>query len=112
MKLSQQHDFVPIVAYTPSVHTTYHQNVVFNDPQLANLMPWFSNEQRSYFKKKGEDLGYIFIDLTPGLQSVVQEYDTPQKLLYYQTNLHLTKYGHAVVAKTLSAVIQELNSLN
>jgi hypothetical protein len=110
MKLGQQHNFIPIVAYTPSAHTTYHQNVVFNDPQLASLMPWFSNEQRSYFKRKGDDLGYFFIDLTPGLQSVAPEYNTPEKLLYNQTNLHLTKYGHAVVAKTLSAVIQEVNS--
>jgi hypothetical protein len=112
MKLSQQHDFIPIVAYTPSVQTTYNQNVVFNDPQLASLMPWFSNEQRSYFKRKGDDLGYFFIDLTPGLQAVVPEYNTPEKLLYNQTNLHLTKYGHEVVAKTLSAYIQELNFLN
>ena len=112
MKLSQQHNFIPIVAYTPSAHTTYNQNVVFKDPHLANLMPWFSSEQRRYFKRKGDDLGYFFIDLTPSLQFVAQEYNTPEKLLYYQTNLHLTKYGNAVVAKTLSGAIQELNSQN
>ena len=112
MQLSREHNFIPIVSYTPSAHTTYQENVVFRDPQLTSLMPWFSHEQRKYFKRKGEDLGYRFIDLTPGLQSVAQEYTSPEKLLYYQTNLHLTKYGHTVVAKTLSGVIEELNSTN
>lgn len=105
--LSKQYDFIPIITYTPSAHTTYIENVVFEDPKLTGLMKSFSYEQRQYLKRKGNELGYIFIDLTPSLQSVAQM-NGPEKLLYYQHDLHLTPAGHAAVAEIISRELQQL----
>ncbi|MCZ6775274.1 MAG: hypothetical protein O7D34_02315 [Ignavibacteria bacterium] len=108
--LSQRHKFVPIITYTPSAHSAYAEKVVFSDPDLHSVMPWFSHEQRKFFQLKGQELGFVFIDLTPHLQSVASSADS-HKLLYYRRNLHLTPFGHKVVAEALSRSIQSLSLL-
>jgi len=112
--LSRQHGFIPVVTYTPSAYTAYANNVVFDDPALGKLMSWFSWEQRNFFKTKGKELGYIFIDLTPSIQAAAQincDDNLPaEDLLYYQTNLHLTRHGHMVIAKTITQALQHLNA--
>jgi hypothetical protein len=106
VKLSKQYGFIPIVTYTPSAHTAYAANVSFNDSTLKNILKHFSDTQREFFKSKGKELGYVFIDLTPSLQSAALS-TNDQKLLYFRTNLHLTKYGHEIIAKTLSESLQD-----
>jgi hypothetical protein len=108
VELSQQHGFVPIVTYTPSAHTAYADYVIFDDPTLNDLMPWFSHLQREFLKQKGTKLGYVFIDLTPHLQAAAQTYGS-QNLLYYRYDLHLTPTGHHVVAEAISKALRELN---
>ena len=110
VRLAREHDFIPIVLYTPTANTVYAANVVFNDPALTSIMRLFSNSQREFFRMKGKELGYFFIDLTPSLQSVASSSNF-QNLLYYRTNLHLTKYAHEIIAKTLSEEMQNLGLL-
>lgn len=104
VKLSKEYNFVPVVTYTPSAHTAYEANVVFEDPALSELMREFSHQQRTYFQKKGTELGYTFIDLTPALQTAAQA-NGSQNLLYYRKDLHLTRAGHLVVAQTISQLL-------
>ncbi|MFQ5545395.1 MAG: hypothetical protein ACE5FE_05380 [Acidiferrobacterales bacterium] len=103
--LSRQNTFVPVVTYTPSAHTVYGANVVFEDAALSDLMPWFSRTQRSFFKAKGDELGYMFIDLTSSLQAAALSKGA-QDLLYYPSNLHLTRRGHKVIAERISGALQ------
>ena len=110
VRLSKEHNFIPIVIYTPSAHTTYAANVVFNDTTLADVMQLFSTSQREFFRIKGKELGYFFIDLTPYLQSAASSSNS-KKLLYYRTNLHLTRYAHEIIAKSLSETMQDLGLL-
>ncbi len=105
--LSRQYNFIPVITYTPSVYTTYIENVIFEDPKLKGLMKSFSYEQRQYLKLKGDELGYVFIDLTPSIQPVAQA-NGIEKLLYYQHDLHLTPVGHAAVAEIISHTLQKL----
>ncbi len=107
VKLSKQHRFIPIVTYTPSAHTAYSANVVFNNTKLKSVLKNYSNTQRNFFKSKGKELGYVFIDFTPSLQSAALS-NNSQKLLYNRTNMHLTAYGHEIIAKTLSESMQNL----
>jgi hypothetical protein len=110
VELSKQHHFLPVLTYTPSAHTTYAANVVYEDPSLQQLMPWFSQEQRAYFKEKGEDLGYIFVDLTPALQAAAQGGGS-EGLLYERADLHLTPTGHVIVAQAINQALQDLSVL-
>jgi len=105
VELSRQHKFVPIVIYIPSAHTAYAKTVVYSDPELKVLMPWFSREQRKFFELQGKELGYTFIDMTRPLQAAAAAHG-PKELLYYRGNLHLTGRGHKVVAETLGNALQ------
>lgn len=110
VKLSKLHNFIPIVTYTPSAHTAYASYVIFDDPTLKDALKRFSDLQREFFKMEGMEKGYIFIDLTPSLQSAASS-SKSQNLLYYRTNLHLTRYGHDIIAKTLSESMKNLGLL-
>jgi hypothetical protein len=107
VELSKQYNFTPVVTYTPSAHTAYADKVLFEDPTLSELMPWFSQEQRRFLESNSQTAGYIFIDLTPGLQAAAQTYG-PAELLYYQYDLHLTPLGHAVVAQILDQRLRDI----
>jgi hypothetical protein len=50
VNLSRQHGFVPVVTYTPSAYVAYDQYVIFATPDLGELMPWFDDQQRRYFR--------------------------------------------------------------
>ncbi len=106
--LAEENNFAPIVTYTPSAHTAYVAYTNFDNPSVKELMSQFSQQQRDFFKTKADELGYVFIDMTPAMQAAVAPDTTPETLLYYQTNLHLTDQGHQVVADTLSQALQDL----
>ena len=105
VELSEQHDFVPVVAYTPAAYTAYASNVVFDNPTLGDLMPWFSQQQRAYFKERGSVLDYVFIDLTPVLQNAAKSAVKKTDLLYFRSNRHLNQRGHTLVADFISETL-------
>jgi hypothetical protein len=105
--LSKQYDFVPVVTYMPSAHTAYATSVEFDEPALAELMPAYSDYLRKLFAEQGDALGYVFIDLTPSLQTAAETHG-PHDLLYYRYDLHLTRAGHTVVAKAIRQQLQDL----
>ena len=110
VQLAEQHNFIPVVSYTPSAHTAYAEHVVFDDPTLLDLMPLVSRDQRRFLKMQGEELGYIFIDLTPALQAATRAKGS-QDLLYYRYDLHLTPAGHTVVAEALYTALNDLGMI-
>ena len=105
--LAQTKGFAPILAYTPSAYTAYADVVSFEQLALNEIMPAYSRAQRTYFVKQAAAVGLMFVDMTPILQSVAADYTTPEKLLYYQTNRHLTQYGHAVVSNALRDLVKQ-----
>lgn len=107
--LSKKYHFKPIVIYIPSAYTAYGHSVRFHDARLGNLLPWFSASQRGFFADKAKELGFVFCDMTNPLQESALNYMVPEKLLYYPTNLHLTKYGHEVIAESLLTLINNLS---
>ena len=84
--------------------------MVFNDQSLSDLMPWFSHEQLDFFQRKEQELGYVFLDLTPSLQ-VATQMDSMGELIYFPRNLHLTVTGHSVVAARIRETILRLEIL-
>ena len=108
--LSRQFDFVPILTYTPSAYTAYKSSVVFEQPELAEVMRLYSQKQRRFFRQKAAALGLAFVDFTPSLQAAAEDYTAPEKLLYFPTNRHLTRYGHAAIAKMLASYLQKISS--
>lgn len=108
--LSKEYGFVPVVSYSPSAHTAYADSIIYEDDSLYELMPWFSNQQRTFFQEKGEELGYQFVDLTPALQAAAWD-NSSEDLLYSRADLHFTPRGHRVAAEALSRALQELKLL-
>jgi hypothetical protein len=103
--LAQAHHFVPVVVYTPSAYTVYQDHVVFNDTGLRDLMPWFSRQQREFFKSR-QALGYRYLDLTLPLQIEATRV-APGVLLYHRHDLHLSRSGHAAVARSLQDFLND-----
>jgi hypothetical protein len=100
-ELAREHDFTPVVAYSPSAYTAYADFVAFEDPALAELMPWFHAEQLAHLRGRAEALGLRFVDLTPALQEAARSLGG-RELLYFPANVHYTARGHQVVAETLA----------
>lgn len=106
--LSQEHGFVPIVTYSPSAYTAYAHYVEFDDPTLSELMPWFSRTQRQFLKDKATELGFLFVDLTPAMQTAARKLQE-KTLIYYPTNVHFTEKGNQIVAQSLAAMLSKPN---
>ena len=105
--LAKQHGFTPVLAYSPSAYTGYADFVEFDDPALAELMPWFSRSQRAYLAGKAKALGLVFIDTTPAMQAAGHRLQAGE-LLYDPVNVHYTIRGNRVFAETLAAAIAQL----
>jgi hypothetical protein len=104
--LARENGFTAILSYAPAAHVAYETVVRFEDPELKELMLWYSEQQRAYFAKKCEEHGIIFIDLTPVLQAEIAKRGADE-LLYYPSNIHFTVLGHEVVSQELLRVLNE-----
>ena len=104
VELARVHGFVPIVSYSPSAYTAYADFVKFENPALSDLMPWYSSTQREFLRSKAEELGYVFVDITPQLQAAARVLQD-KTLLYYPSNVHFTEAGNRVEAEVLAPVI-------
>ncbi len=99
--LGREHGFLPVLSYAPSAHTAYAEFVRFADETLAELMPRFSQAQRSYLADRAAQLGLEFIDLTLELQQAARS-SAADELLYSPVNVHYTVAGHGVAAEILA----------
>ncbi|MDP3794505.1 MAG: hypothetical protein Q8R13_01070 [bacterium] len=106
-ELARTARFAPIVLYVPSAHTAYQAHRSFADPRLAALLEEYSARQRQYFRQKSTELDYTFIDPTAYLQNLATCFRSSGNLLYYQSNLHLTAYGHAALAEYLAPSLKQ-----
>ena len=104
--LSQSHNFIPIISYTPTAHTAYLDSVQFEDSAVGDLVRKMSEQQRSWLRQKSSQLGIMFIDLIPSFQEAVRK----GPLTHFPANVHLTPYGHQVSATQWSAIITPLLS--
>ena len=102
--LGRQHGFKPVVSFTPAAYAVYRDRAAFEDAAAGELIQWFSDDERKYFSEKASVFGYVFMDFTPALQQAARE---KSELLYFPSNVHLTKAGHAVVAEVLAKALRE-----
>jgi hypothetical protein len=108
-KLARDHDFIPIVSYSPAAYTAYADFVSFADPRMGPLMGWYSRTLRGYLADASARLGLVFVDLTPALRAAASQLQG-RGLLYSPINVHYLPAGHDVVAAALAkAVMQELS---
>lgn len=109
LALSRQHGFVPVVVYTPSAYTAYAELSHFDDPGLEADLRAYSRTLRDHFAGHAAKQGFPYVDLTPVLQAEARRVG-PQRLLYYRSNVHLTRWGHDVVAQQVAALLSRLRS--
>ena len=63
-----------------------------------------SKLQRQYIYGLANELGLEFLDITDYLQAAVPS----SPLAYYPANVHLTKQGHALIARALESTLSRL----
>ncbi len=97
--LGREHGFRPVVSFTPAAYAAYADRVTFEDPPAGELIQRFSDGERAYFASRAAALGYAFVDFTPALRQAAGAGGEP---LYFPSNVHLTKAGHAVIAGVLA----------
>ena len=103
-RLSREHGFLGVVAYTPSAHTVYEAWTVFDDPAIGPPLAELDRAQRAYFARRSEELGLVFADGTPALQQAAAE-RLGDELLYHAWDLHLTHAGHQVLGEAIASAI-------
>ena len=96
-RLARLHGLSAILTYTPSAYTVYATRVRFDDPSVAEDLKAFSDRQRHYFAERTEALGLGFVDTTAALQAAA----ATDRLTHFPVSLHLTRYGHDVVARAI-----------
>lgn len=106
VELADEHGFRPVVAYSPSAHTAYVEDVVFEDPTVAAPLAGYSRALRAYLARSAEELGFLFVDATPALQAAAAG-SRQEDLLYFPTNLHFTPAGHRVMAEEIARALAE-----
>ncbi|MGB5211645.1 MAG: hypothetical protein WBN31_07535 [Gammaproteobacteria bacterium] len=108
--LAVEHEFVPVVTYTPSAHNAYAGHVRFEDPSVAPLLAAMSAQLRDYFQASAERLGFHFLDLTGPLQDTIaaQGPQRSSQLLYYPVSIHFSALGNRRVAEIIDAFLRQL----
>ena len=107
MALSAEHGFQVVVAYVPSAYTAYEAQSRFGDPAVEASLRAYSRILREYFAAQAQRLGYLYVDTTPAIQRASAALPFAERL-YFQSNVHLTRKGHEVVAATLADALPPL----
>jgi lysophospholipase L1-like esterase len=107
LALAREHGFVPVVVYTPSAYTAYEELSHFDDPGIEADMRAYSRTLRAWFASQASQRGFAYVDTTPALQAEARRAG-PAELLYFRSNVHLTRWGHAVVAREVAGLIERL----
>jgi len=105
VQLGKDHDFLPILVYTPTAYSVYRKHVRFSDPRLASLTEFFSDAQRYYFDDRTKKLGLVFLDTTDTMRDRAAELG-PDSLVHFPINRHLTPHGHELVAGAVAEAIR------
>ena len=103
--LAISHDFLPVLAYSPSAHTAYRAHVVFEDESNRELLEVYNRMLRSYLSARASDLGLVFVDLTEPFMEAAEEIEL-DRLYYYPTSMHFTARAHALVAEVLAEALE------
>jgi len=106
VRLGVETGFVPLLIYMPSAHTAYGACTVFQDPGAKEALDRAHEEQLAYFRRMAEALHYRLVDLTDSMREATSGCREP-RLLYLPNDLHLTTFGHSVVANRLASELRD-----
>jgi lysophospholipase L1-like esterase len=109
-RLADEHDFTPVVIFSPSAHVVYEDYIEFEAPWVKPLARTYSDRLRDYAKEGAERFGYHYLDMTDLLKEEIrrQGAERATKLLYYPGSIHYSVEGNLVVARELAAFLQSL----
>ena len=109
--LGREHEFRPVVTYTPSAHTVYADQLRFEDPSVKPVLASLDDAQRTYLSEHAWAYGYDFFDLTPALREAARQ-PRADRLLYDPVHMHFTARGHEVVARALAEYFARVPPVN
>jgi hypothetical protein len=91
----------PVFVYMPSAQTVYEGKVRWHDATSGRLVGEASSILRRHVSATAGRLGARFVDLVPDMRAAAETAGA-ENLLYFPVNLHLTREGHAAVARILA----------
>lgn len=108
--LALEQHFTPVVTYLPSAYSAYGEEVTFEDPAVGEILKIASERERLFLADKTRELGIAFLDLTLPLMARSRDSASDENL-YFPTSVHLTRFGHEVVASSLANFLQSQGML-
>jgi hypothetical protein len=99
--LAREYQFTPVVTYLPSAYSAYGDAVTFEDSAVGAVLRTASERERAFFRKKTQEFGIAFLDLTPSLADRSRDPSFGENL-YFPSSMHLTAVGHQIVASALA----------
>jgi hypothetical protein len=106
MELARVRGFSVVWAYIPSAYTAYGPSVKFHDASVGYAVQNFSKLQRQTFARICQQEKLHCVDTVPAFET-----RSANKLTHFPSNVHLTPFGHKVVADTISQYILNQPSL-
>lgn len=98
--LAGDRGFAPLFIYIPSAYTAYDESVRFHDQDTGEAVKEMSKVQRAAFAEICESRGLNCLDTVGAFEAAGRE-----RLTYFPSNVHLTPYGHRVVAEAIAGYI-------
>lgn len=105
--LARKRGFVPLFIYIPSAYTAYAKSVRFDNPNNGKAVRELSRVQRKVFAELCRERGLQCLDTVPAFDAA-----SGKQLTHFPSDVHLTPYGHHVVAEAVAGYISHSPKLS
>lgn len=107
MELAKERNFQVLWIYIPSAYTAYDNSVRFHDKEVGELVRTLSKTQRDVFAQLCKSMRLNCLDTVAHFQR-----RGSRKLTHFPANIHLTPFGHEVIADAVSGYINMSEELS
>lgn len=101
LDLAAERDFATLFVYIPSAYTAYDDSVRFHDEENGAAVRHMSRVQREVFAELCRRRSLDCIDTVSAFQE-----NGGKRLTHFPANVHLTPYGHEIVANSVAEYIE------
>ena len=111
-RLSEEHEFIPVITYSPSAHVAYQDFAVYEDQWVKPISENYSSQLRELMAARSRIFGIYYLDLTDPLREEIERQGDAraEKLLYYPGSIHYSIEGNRIIAREMAKFIRDLGA--